>query len=66
MSDAKDDALETPSGSPLDTDPAETASGREPIDADGFVEPDRHDPAGDEEFTDDEPFDESGGATDRT
>jgi hypothetical protein len=44
MSSAKDDALETPSGTPLDTDPAETASGREPVDADGIVEPDRHDP----------------------
>jgi hypothetical protein len=61
MSNAKDDALETPSGTPLDTDPAETASGREPVDADGIVEPDRHDPAGDEEFADDESFDGSSG-----
>ncbi|MFF1571564.1 hypothetical protein ACFVWR_02370 [Leifsonia sp. NPDC058292] len=50
MTDARDDALETPSGEPLDTDPDEDATdGREPYDADGFVEPERHDPAGDDE-----------------
>jgi hypothetical protein len=47
MTDAREDALETPSGEPLDTDPdGDATDGREPYDADGFVEPEeRHDPA---------------------
>jgi hypothetical protein len=49
MSDARDDALETPSGDPLDTGPVE---GTEPYDADGFVEPRSHEAAGDEEADD--------------
>lgn len=46
MTDARDDAPESVSGEPLDTDPTdldtdEGAAGREPYDADGVIEPER-------------------------
>ncbi len=60
MSDAKETDLESVSGEALDTDPAPTRGGRQPYDADGFVEPDRLDPAADDEI-DDPSLDEADG-----